>query len=92
MAAGFSCAVSLETVVIVAAVVNDETVAAHVRHAAQNVLGYENVLNKKEMASEDMGYMLEEIPGCYFFIGSANEEEGKTTRITIHDLISTNVR
>lgn len=77
VAAGFGCAVSLETVVIVAAVVNDEEVADNVRQAAQQVLGYENVLNRKEMASEDMGYMLEEIPGCYFFVGSANEEEGK---------------
>jgi amidohydrolase len=25
------------------------------------------------MASEDMGYVLEEIPGCYFFIGAGNE-------------------
>ena len=76
VAAGFGCGVSLETVVIVAAVVNDEDVAGSVREAAQKVLGCKNVLDRKEMASEDMGYMLEEIPGCYFFIGSANEEEG----------------
>lgn len=76
VAAGFGCGVSLETVVIVAAVVNDEKVAGSVRQAAQKVLGCQNVLDRKEMASEDMGYMLEEIPGCYFFIGSANEEEG----------------
>jgi amidohydrolase len=28
------------------------------------------------MASEDMGFILEEIPGCYFFIGAGNEEKG----------------
>ncbi|MFK7801858.1 MAG: M20 family metallopeptidase [Anaerolineae bacterium] len=76
VAAGFGCAVSLETVVIVAAVVNDDSVADRVRSSAEQVLGCDNVLDRKEMASEDMGYMLEEIPGCYFFIGSANEEEG----------------
>jgi amidohydrolase len=24
------------------------------------------------MGAEDMGYMQEKVPGCYFFIGSAN--------------------
>jgi amidohydrolase len=28
------------------------------------------------MASEDMGFILEDIPGCYFFIGAGNEEKG----------------
>lgn len=77
VAAGFGCSVALETVVIVAAVVNDDSVAEQVRQSAQRVLGHENVLDRKEMASEDMGYMLEEVPGCYFFIGSANEGAGK---------------
>jgi amidohydrolase len=27
------------------------------------------------MASEDMGFILEEIPGCYFFIGAGYEEK-----------------
>jgi amidohydrolase len=30
----------------------------------------------RTMASEDMGYILEEVPGCYFFIGCRNEEKG----------------
>jgi amidohydrolase len=28
------------------------------------------------MGSEDMAFMMEQIPGCYFFIGSANPEKG----------------
>ena len=28
------------------------------------------------MVSEDMAYFLEEIPGCYFMVGSANPERG----------------
>jgi amidohydrolase len=78
VAAGFGCAVALETVVIVAAVVNDAEVAGRVRQSANKVLGSENVLDRKEMASEDMGYMLEEIPGCYFFIGSAKGKDELT--------------
>lgn len=76
MAAAFNCTVSLETIVIVAAVVNEAEPAARVRSAAQKMVGAENVIDKREMASEDMGYMLEEIPGCYFFIGARNEEKG----------------
>ena len=76
MATAFSCTVSLETVAIVAAVVNDEGAANSVQKAAEQVVGHENVINKREMASEDMGYILEEIPGCYFFIGARNEEKG----------------
>jgi amidohydrolase len=28
------------------------------------------------MGSEDMAYMMEDIPGCYFFIGSADAARG----------------
>jgi amidohydrolase len=27
------------------------------------------------MGAEDMGYMQEKVDGCYFFIGSANDEK-----------------
>jgi amidohydrolase len=39
-------------------------------------VGAENVLAGRDMASEDMGHFLEEIPGCYFFVGARNEEAG----------------
>jgi amidohydrolase len=28
------------------------------------------------MGSEDMAFMMQDIPGCYFFLGSANAEKG----------------
>ncbi|MGE5251294.1 MAG: M20/M25/M40 family metallo-hydrolase, partial [Bacteroidota bacterium] len=28
------------------------------------------------MGAEDMAYFLEQIPGCFFFVGSANREKG----------------
>lgn len=76
LAAGFNCTVTLETIAIVAAVVNAADPADQIRAAAAQIVGAENVIDKREMASEDMGYMLEEIPGCYFFIGARNEELG----------------
>jgi amidohydrolase len=47
-----------------------------VRRAANRVVGAENVLEARTMASEDMGFILEDIPGCYFFLGAGNEEKG----------------
>ena len=31
---------------------------------------------ERTMGSEDMAYMMDDIPGCYFFIGSADHERG----------------
>lgn len=76
LATAFGCNVSLETIAIVAAVVNDRDAAQSVQVAAEEVVGLENIINKREMASEDMGYILEEIPGCYFFVGARNDEKG----------------
>jgi amidohydrolase len=28
------------------------------------------------MGSEDMAFMMQQVPGCYFFIGSANDAKG----------------
>jgi amidohydrolase len=28
------------------------------------------------MGSEDAAYFMQDVPGCYFFVGSANEERG----------------
>ena len=76
MATAFSCEATMETVAIVPAVNNAAEPAAAVRQAAAHILGEENVVDHRTMASEDMGFILEEVPGCYFFIGSGNEEAG----------------
>lgn len=76
MAAAFRCTASMETVAIVPAVVNADEPAATVRQAATSVVGENNVIAGQTMEAEDMGFILEEVPGCYFFIGSANDEIG----------------
>ena len=78
MAIAFSCEATMETIAIVAAVNNNPIPTAVVREAAIKVMGEENLVEHRTMASEDMGYILEEIPGCYFFIGARNEEKGYT--------------
>ena len=72
----FRCTASMETVAIVPAVVNAVEPTEIVNRVARQVVGAENLIHSREMASEDMGYILEEIPGCYFFIGARNEEKG----------------
>jgi amidohydrolase len=72
MATAFGCQASMETVAIVAAVNNAPEPTAVVRAAAERVLGAENILEHRTMAAEDMGFILEEIPGCYFFVGCSN--------------------
>jgi metal-dependent amidase/aminoacylase/carboxypeptidase family protein len=34
------------------------------------------ITDYKTMGSEDMAFIMREIPGCFFFIGSANPEQG----------------
>ncbi|MBP7999420.1 MAG: amidohydrolase [Chloroflexi bacterium] len=76
MSTAFRCSASMETVAIVPAVVNSPEPTDVVNTAARRIVGRENLVHGREMASEDMGYVLEEIPGCYFFIGARNEEKG----------------
>jgi len=59
------------------AVVNDHAMAEIVRGAARKIVGEAHVIaGEPHPASEDFSYFLNERPGCYFFIGSRNEEKG----------------
>ncbi len=59
------------------AVVNDPAVVELVRQAATAVVGPEAVTSgRRTMGSEDAAYFTREVPGCYFFLGSANPERG----------------
>ena len=59
------------------AVTNDAGVAEVVHGAAQAVVGPENVSSDVQtMGSEDAAFFMQQVPGCYFFLGSANAERG----------------
>jgi len=67
----------LEIVPLTPAVINDGEVAEVVRAAAEAVVGPENVSSgERTMGSEDAAFFIQEVPGCYFFLGSANAERG----------------
>ena len=74
VAQAFGCRAKMETVAIVSAVVNALEPTTVVRAAAERVMGRNNVIEHRTMASEDMGYILEEVPGCYFFVGCSDDE------------------
>jgi amidohydrolase len=59
--------------------VNDPAICELVAECAAEVVGSENVITDQSvptMGAEDMAYFLERVPGCYFFLGSRNEERG----------------
>lgn len=58
-------------------VVNDETMTTLVTEAAREVVGEENVVVAEQtMVGEDMSFYLEQVPGCFFFLGGANKAKG----------------
>jgi len=58
-------------------VVNDPQLAALVRAAAAEVVGSERVVSgRRTMGGDDMGFILERVPGCYFWVGAAHPARG----------------
>ena len=77
VAAACGVVADLEITRLTPAVVNDAGVTSVVRAAAEAVVGPENVLSGgRTMGSEDAAYFMQDVPGCYFFVGSANPERG----------------
>ncbi|MTJ47717.1 M20 family metallopeptidase [Dolichospermum sp. UHCC 0259] len=58
-------------------VINDLEIAALVRSVAEEVIETPIgiVPECQTMGGEDMSFFLQEVPGCYFFLGSANPEK-----------------
>ena len=71
------CQAEVEVWPVTPAVVNDEEIAKRVQAVARRVFPEAMIdPNERTMGSEDMSFMMEDIPGCYFFIGSANHDKG----------------
>ena len=67
----------LEIVPLSPAVINDAEVAEVVRAAAAAAVGPEKVSSAgRTMGSEDAAFFMQDVPGCYIFLGSANAERG----------------
>ena len=76
-AKAMGCEAEIELKRISPAVINDAEITAQVQKAARKIypeteIATENYLT---MGAEDMSFVLEKVPGCYFFVGSANDEK-----------------
>jgi amidohydrolase len=76
-AATFGCQAEVHVRSVTPAVINDPRLARHVQHVASELLPEcELDAGFRTMGSEDMAFMMQDIPGCYFFVGSADGERG----------------
>jgi len=76
VAQSMGCKVEVDLKRITPAVINDVTITNQVLDIASRILPKDTIsTSTRTMGSEDMAYMMEEIPGCYFFVGSSNAEK-----------------
>jgi amidohydrolase len=78
IAEGMGCKAEINLDVLTPATTNQPEVAARVQATARRLLPEADVdtANHVTMGSEDFAFVLEQVPGCFFFIGSANHEKG----------------
>lgn len=78
VASAMGCEVEMTVKRLTPALVNADEVAESVQQSARRVLPDADHDNTPylTMGAEDMAYMQEKVPGCYFFVGSANKERG----------------
>jgi amidohydrolase len=58
------------------ATINNIEMTTLVQGVAEHILGAPNVLRETQtLGSEDMSIFLNEVPGCFFFVGSANTKD-----------------
>jgi amidohydrolase len=76
-AAAMECRVQIELKSITPALVNNSKITELVYETASDLLpDYDFDRSAQTMGSEDMAFILQQIPGCFVFIGSANEKSG----------------
>jgi amidohydrolase len=73
----FDCQAEIDLKNVTQAVVNDPWVTEQVQAVARLVLpDSRQETDYRSVVSEDMALILEEIPGCYILVGSANSQKG----------------
>ncbi len=77
MATSMGCEAQITLKQVTPTVINDEEISESVFQSAQSVYPDREIDTSPylTMGAEDMGYMQEKVGGCYFFIGSANDEK-----------------
>jgi len=77
VADALNCTAEVQIEDVTPAVINDPEITHRVQQVAQQLFPDAKIdTDARTMGSEDMAFMMEDIPGCYFFIGSANSARG----------------
>jgi amidohydrolase len=78
VAAAMGCTTDVKIKRVTPAMINADEVARRVQEVARVILPEADLDTSGHltMGAEDMAFMLEQVPGCYFFVGSANKEKG----------------
>lgn len=69
------CQVEIDIQRVTPAVINDDSVSEKVQETARQLLSdlTIDIAPYMTMGAEDMAFMQEKVPGCYFFVGSNNQ-------------------
>ncbi len=77
VSAAMGCQAEVDVQRLTPAVINDATLAERIQRVTRSLIPDADLdTTERTMGSEDMAFMMETVPGCYFFIGSANHEAG----------------
>jgi amidohydrolase len=77
VAQALGCQAEIDLQEVTPAVINDPQVSARVQEVARRLFPEAELsTTERTMGSEDMASMMQDIPGCYFFIGSNNSARG----------------
>jgi amidohydrolase len=77
IAQAMECTATFEVESITPVVVNDAAMSDQVRQLAASIPPVNQIVgDERSMGSDDASFMMETVPSCYFFVGSANAEKG----------------
>ena len=76
-AKAMGCTAKVNVKRLTPALINADEIAARVQESARAILPDSDLDMRGHltMGAEDMAFMLEKVPGCFFFVGSANDEK-----------------
>ena len=78
VAAAMGCRADVKVKRLTPAMINADEIVRRVQEVTRRTLPEADLdtASNLTMGAEDMAFMLEQVPGCYFFVGSANREKG----------------
>ena len=78
IAEGMGCKAEISLEILTPATINNKKIAERVQATTRRIFPEADldVANFTTMGSEDFAFILEKVPGCFFFIGSANPKKG----------------